>query len=367
MPVELSKIIRQFEINGDYLTGAPYGNGHINDTYAIQMRQNGQVVRYILQRINHNIFKNIPGLMGNIQRVTEHLRDKLQHQSGHNPDRETLTIIPTQAGGSYHQDAKGNYWRAYIFIEGAHTVEVVEKPLQAYEAARAFGRFQHLLADLPSPRLFDTIPDFHHTPKRFHRLQEAITRDVRNRAAEAGPEIRFALARESMVSELITAQAVGKLPERITHNDTKINNVMLDDLTGQGTAVIDLDTVMPGLVLYDFGDQVRTSTCTGTEDETDLSQVTFRLELFEALIRGYLEAAGGFLTTDEIDYLAFSGILITFEIGIRFLADFLEGDVYFKIHRPGQNLQRARTQFARVSAMEAAAAQMTEIVTRCRS
>jgi len=234
----------------------------------------------------------------------------------------------------------------------------VQSPAQAFEAAQAFGRFQSLLADLPAPRLHDTIADFHHTPKRFLALEHAIAADAVNRAAHAKPEIAFALRHQGMRSVLLEAN----LPERVTHNDTKFNNVMLDDATGAGICVIDLDTVMPGLALYDFGDMVRTTTSPVPEDERDLAKVTMQFPMFEALVRGYLTSASEFLTSAEKQHLAFAAKLITFEIGIRFLTDFLAGDTYFKIHREGHNLDRCRTQFKLVESIEQQETQMNRLV-----
>jgi aminoglycoside phosphotransferase (APT) family kinase protein len=240
----------------------------------------------------------------------------------------------------------------------AKTYDAVESPQQAYQAAKAFGQFQKMLADLPAPRLHDTIPDFHHTPKRFANLKQAILDNKANRLSLAKAEIDFALKRKSICSVLLDA----KLPERVTHNDTKFNNVMLDNATGEGICVIDLDTVMPGLALYDFGDMVRTTTSPAKEDERDLSKVTMQFPMFEALVRGYLSSAGEFLTPAEKKFLAFSGKLITFEIGLRFLTDFLEGDTYFKVHRDGHNLDRCRTQFKLVESIEQQENEMNRLV-----
>jgi aminoglycoside phosphotransferase (APT) family kinase protein len=353
---DLRAVARQFQIAGDFQQGEPYGSGHINDTYCVWFQQAGARVRYIFQRINHNIFKNPPALMENIQRVTAHLAGKLGNAPG--ADRGALTLLPALDGRAWNRDEGGNYWRVYRFIEQARTYDAIESPRQAFEAARAFGRFQGMLADLPAPRLHDTIPDFHHTPNRFTRLEQGIANDVAKRAALARPEIEFALRRKSDTSVLLSAG----LPERVTHNDTKLNNVMLDDATGEGVCVIDLDTVMPGLALYDFGDMVRTSTSPAKEDEKDLSKVTMQFPMFEALVRGYLETAGGFLTRAEKQHLAFSGKLITFEIGIRFLTDFLEGDTYFKVHREGHNLDRCRTQFRLVESIEQQLPGMNKLV-----
>ena len=302
----------QFEISGEFLEAISYGSGHINDTYRVTFRENGAPHCSILQRINHHIFKKPVALMENIERVTAHLAE----QVGNEPDstRRALKLISARDGRVWHVDAEGYHWRAYRFIENARTYDSVESEEQAFQAGKAFGRFQELLAGLPAPRLHDTIPDFHNTPKRFKALQTAISADVAGRAALAKAEIEFALARESMTGVLLDAN----LPERVTHNDTKFNNVMLDDATGEAICVVDLDTVMPGLAPYDFGDMVRTTTSPAMEDEKDLSKVYLQFPMFDALVRGYLSSAGGFLTKREKELLAFSGKLITFEIGIRF-------------------------------------------------
>lgn len=338
--------MRHFTIEGVFFSAAPYGSGHINDTYRVVFHNGGKPVSFLAQRINRNIFKNVPALMENIQRVTTHLGTQIAGE----PDalRRALMLIPARDGRAWHQDEDENYWRVYQFVQNARTYDTVQSTEQAYQAARAFGRFQRMLATLPAPRLHDTIPDFHHTPKRFQALKRAIDADAANRAAQARPEIEFALAHQSISSVLLDAN----LPERVTHNDTKINNILLDNATGEGLCVIDLDTVMPGLALYDFGDMVRTATSPAAEDEQDLSKVTMQFPMFEALVRGYLSTAGNMLTRAERQYLAFSGKLITFEIGLRFLTDYLVGDAYFKVHRPDHNLDRARTQFALVRSIE---------------
>ncbi|HEY1717359.1 MAG TPA: aminoglycoside phosphotransferase family protein [Verrucomicrobiae bacterium] len=349
-------VAEQFQIHGEFLGAEPYGSGHINDTYCVVFGQGGARVRYIFQRINHCIFKKPALLMENIQRVTAHLAAKLAGEPDFN--RRVLTLIPTRNGPCFYHDEQGNYWRAYIFIEKARSYDAVENPRQAFEAARAYGHFQSLLADLPAPRLHDTIPDFHHTPKRLAALMKAVEDDVENRAASAKPEIDFILKRATIVDVLLNAN----LPERVTHNDTKFNNVMLDDATGEGVCVVDLDTLMPGLTLYDFGDMVRTTTSPAKEDELDLTKVKMQFPMFEALVHGYLASANGFLTEAEKRLLAFSGKLITFEIGIRFLTDFLGGDTYFKIHRNGHNLDRCRTQFKLVESIEQQQEQMIKLV-----
>jgi aminoglycoside phosphotransferase (APT) family kinase protein len=360
---DIRSVARNFQIFADFQSAEPWGSGHINDTYAATYRQGGTAIRYLHQRINQSVFKNAVGLMENVQRVTEHLRAKLADQ----PDatRRTLTLVPAVDGRMYFIDSRGECWRTYVSIENARTYDAVESAKQAYEAAKAFGRFQGLLADLPAPRLHDTIPDFHHTPKRFAALEKAVEADVANRAKMAQAEIEFALRRKPITSRLLDLQAQGVLPERTTHNDTKFNNVLLDDATQEGICVIDLDTVMPGLALYDFGDMVRTTTSPALEDEKDLSKVCMMFPLFEALVRGYLASAGGMLNVAEKKELAFAGKLISFEIGIRFLADYLAGDVYYKVHREGHNLDRCRTQFRLIESIEAQEEAMNRLVERC--
>lgn len=353
---DIRAVARRFQLHGEFVSAAPYGNGHINDTYCVVCDQGGSQMRYIFQRINHGIFKNPVALMENIQRVTEHLSAKLAGES--EPTRRVLTLIPAQDGKVWYRDMDGNHWRVYIFLEKARTFDAVESTQQAFEAAKAFGRFQKLLADLPAPRLHDTIPDFHHTPKRFAALEKAIEADAANRAQLARKEIEFALRCKDFTGVLIDAE----LPERVTHNDTKLNNVMLDNSSGEGICVIDLDTVMPGLALYDFGDMVRTTTSPAREDEQDLSKVVMQFPMFEALVRGYLTTAAEFLTPAEKKFLPFSGKLITFEIGLRFLTDFLAGDAYFKVHRENHNLDRCRTQFKLVESIGRQEEQMSRLV-----
>lgn len=360
MDYDLKKIGSNFQILGDFVDGKPYGSGHINDTFAVSYLQGGAPMRYIFQRINHNIFLNPEELMDNIQRVTQQQHKMLDGQE--DASRQALTVIPGKDGKPFYKSEQGNYWRAYIFIEKAKTYDIIETPDQAYQAARAFGEFQKLLVDLPGERLHETIVNFHNTPSRFEAFEKALAEDAHNRAQFAKAEIEFAMAHKEMASVLLNLNAEGKIPERITHNDTKLNNVMIDDASGKGICVIDLDTVMPGLALYDFGDLVRTSTSPAAEDEQDLSKVTMQMHMFEALVKGYLSTAADFLTPTEKEYLPFSGKLITFEIGIRFLTDFLSGDVYFKTHRDNHNLDRCRTQFKLVESIEEQEEEMAALV-----
>jgi aminoglycoside phosphotransferase (APT) family kinase protein len=353
---DVSAIACRFQIDGEFVGATTYGSGHINDSYCVTFDQAGRTARYLLQRINHSIFKDPIALMENIQRVTSHLASKVSGE----PNRGdlALTLIPAHYGRVWHADADGNYWRMYRFIENAHTYDAVESTDQAFQAAKAFGEFQKLLVDLPAPRLHDTVKDFHHTPKRFMALEQAIASDVAGRAILAKREIEFAVAHQSIVSVLLDAN----LPERITHNDTKFNNVMLDAVTGEGICVIDLDTVMPGLALHDFGDMVRTATSPAKEDEQDLSKVAMQFSMFEALVRGYLASAGDFLTKAEKQQLVFSGKLMTFEQGVRFLTDYLQGDAYYKVSREEHNLDRCRTQFKLLESIEQQEERMDRLV-----
>lgn len=358
---DLAAIVRAFPLLGQFRTGQGYGSGHINDTFVVVLDQAGTPVRYVLQRINPRVFTNVPALMENIQRVTTHATRRAAER-GQDASRRALTLVPARDGQPYHRDADGGWWRCYLFIERARTYDVVTTPQQAAAAARAFGEFQRMLVDLPGQRLHETIPNFHHTRRRFEAFQRVLETDAHNRAAQARAEIAFTLQHEALADALLDLQARGEIPERVTHNDTKFNNVMLDDETQEGICVIDLDTVMPGVVLNDFGDMIRSGTNAAAEDETDLSRVHARLPIFEALVDGYLSAARSFLNDAEIAHLALSGQVITFEIGLRFLTDFLAGDVYFKTKRPTHNLERAANQFALVRSLQAQRSSMEALV-----
>jgi len=349
----IAEAVSAFAVQGIFVDAEAYGSGHINDTFLVSCQEGASRKRYILQRINTRIFRDVSGLMTNVARVTEHAADRLAVAGASDPKRRTLTVIRTHSGGYFHKDTQGNCWRCYLFIEGARTYDIVASAAQAYQAARAFGEFQKLAASLPGERLAESIPRFHDTRARFERLREAAEANPAGRFRTAGAEWDFIRSREREVDTLLALHAKGEIPERITHNDTKLNNVMIDDATGEGICVIDLDTVMPGLALYDFGDMVRTATSPTAEDETDLSRVSMRMPMFEALARGYWSGAGSFLNDAEKSHLSLAAKLITLEIGIRFLTDHLEGDVYFKIHRPGHNLDRCRTQLALVRSIEA--------------
>ena len=351
MSYNLAEITKAFQIYGDFIAATPYGSGHINDTFLVSCNQAGCQVRYIFQRINHQIFKDPPSLMNNIIRVTDHIRKKLCDPGLQDVSRRILTIVPTRQGAGFHRDPDGNYWRGYFFIEGARTYDVLESLEQAYQAAKALGEFQGHLADLPQPPLVETIPDFHNAQKRYKTFLDVLAKDPCNRAASVKPEIDYLTANAGLFDVLPTLVQAGQIPVRTTHNDTKINNVMIDDQTHEGICVIDLDTVMPGLALYDFGDIVRTTASNSKEDEMDLTKVKAEIPRFEAILKGYLAGAGSFLNQAEVDHLVHSGKLITMMIGTRFLTDYLDGDHYFKVHREGHNLDRCRTQFKLVQSL----------------
>jgi len=347
----LRDISLQFQIYGQILHAEPCKIGHINETYTATYDQGGVLVRYIHQKINQHVFLKPDEVMDNVMRVTTHLQRKLISVGARQATRRSITVVPTRDGRPYFRDASGDFWRTFVFIERVQSLEAVQTPEQAHEAGRAFGDFQAFLADLPGERLHETIPDFHNTRKRFATLEQAIAEDHCNRAGKAAKEIAFALRQQPWVGTLLDAHARGDIPERITHNDTKFNNVMLDWETGHAMCVVDLDTVMPGLVHYDFGDMVRTTTSPTLEDEQDLTKVCMQMPMFQQLAKGYVNAARGFLTPMERRYLAFAGKLITFTIGIRFLTDYLLGDTYFRVHRPDHNLDRSRTQFRLVESI----------------
>lgn len=355
-PFDPEAVIRAFLINGAFVETRPHGNGHINDSYCVSFAENGAPRRYLLQRLNTEIFKRPELLMENVQRVTSHLAAKLAGQQ--DAERRVLSLVAARDGKTWHREGDGSFWRVFQFIENARAYESIETPAQAFETARAFGNFQRLLADLPAPRLHETIPAFHDTPKRFTDFEAAVLEDARGRVARVAPEIEFAMARKKICSTLLDAS----LPERVTHNDTKLNNVMFDASIDEALCVVDLDTVMPGLALYDFGDMVRTATSPTQEDERNLDRVTMRFEMFEALVRGYLSSAGDFLTSAEKKLLPVAGRVIAFEQGIRFLGDYLAGDLYYKVSYEGQNLDRCRTQFRLVESMEKQSEAMQRLV-----
>ena len=347
-------ILQHFEIETN---AESYGNGHINDTYLVTMP------RYILQRINTSIFTNPDELMDNIENVTAFLRRKLIAAGG-DADRGTLTVVPAKDGGKYYKVDDNNVFRVYRFIEGTKTIENSKTAEDLYEAGVGFGNFQKLLADFPVDRLYETIRDFHHTPKRIEALREAVREDKAGRAESVKKEIEFALENAGWADSVVKGMEDGRIPVRVTHNDTKINNILFDQGSGKAVCVIDLDTVMPGSALYDFGDVLRMGGSSAAEDETDLDKVWFEVSAFEAFARGYLSEMKDALTETEIALLPLSVKLMTYECGIRFLTDYLNGDTYFKIHREHHNLDRARNQFKLVADISAREAVLAEAVER---
>lgn len=349
--MNLNDILRQFDVR---LNIDPYGNGHINDTFCVDGP------KYILQRINTSIFTDPDALMENIENVTAFLREKIVAAGG-NPDRETLTVIRTRDGQKYYKLDDKNVFRVYIFIADTKSIENSKTPADLHEAGKGFGRFQRLLADFPVEKLHETIKDFHHTPKRIEALKTAIREDKAGRAASVQAEIDFALAQTEWAGTVVKGIEAGDIPVRVTHNDTKINNILFDDKTSEAVCVIDLDTVMPGSMLYDFGDALRMGGSTAAEDETDLDKVWFDEACYEAFAKGYLSEVKDSLTPAELELLPLSVKLMTYECGIRFLTDYLNGDTYFKIHREHHNLDRARNQFKLVADLTNKEAMLNEI------
>lgn len=350
--MELKKILNSFNIVDN---AESYGNGHINDTYLIKCTPN-----YILQRINTKIFKKPDEVMDNIEAVTKHLSVKIKEEGG-DPNRETLTVINTIDGNNFLQDGEDSY-RVYKFIEDTVCYEQADTDELLYNAAFTYGKFLNMLADFPADKLNETIVDFHNTPVRVKNFEKSVSENLSGRADEVKEEIEFARAREHEAGIIVDAIKSGEVPLKVTHNDTKLNNVLFDAKTNKGLCVIDLDTVMPGSALYDFGDALRFSGSTAAEDEPDLSKVEFSLEKFRAYTQGFIDSARDSLTEKEIELLPFSIKLMTYECGIRFLGDHIDGDTYFKIHRENHNLDRCRTQFKLVADIEKKYDEMMKIV-----
>lgn len=340
-----------------------YGAGHINDTFAVYAADGSR--RFIMQRIATDTFKDPAGLMDNICGVTEFLRKKIVARGG-DPERETLNVIRTRDGKAYFTDSDGGAWRAYTFVEDTICLQKVENEKDFYTVAETFGNFQKLLADYPAATLHETIARFHDTPNRYANFEKALAADSMGRAKDVAEEIAFVQAHEADCHVLKDLLDAGKLPLRVTHNDTKLNNVLIDKDTGKGICVIDLDTVMPGLSLHDFGDSIRFGANDCDEDEPDQNKVHFSLHLYDVFTKGFLCANGDAMTDLEKDCLPWGAKLMTLECGMRFLTDYLEGDHYFHIQRPGQNLDRARTQFTLVKGMEAEWNGMKAVVEKYR-
>lgn len=363
--VNVSELSHAFKFKGEFVGCVQLHDGHINNTYVLDFNCNGNITQYIVQQININVFKNPDELMENIVGVTDHLHNIVVKEGGC-PEREALYVFFTTDNKSYYRDGDGLCWRCYNYVTRSHSCQAVENPEVFYNAARAFGKFQCMLADYPIETLHETIPNFHNTVSRIADFKKAVADNLSGRADNVREEIDFVLSREEDCGVLVKLLESGELPLRVTHNDTKLNNVMFDNETGEGICVVDLDTVMPGLSLYDFGDSIRFGANTAAEDEKDVSKVSLSLEYFKAYTRGYLSAAGKSLTENEIVYLPFSAKLMTLECGMRFLGDYINGDTYFKTAYPEHNLVRARTQLALVRDIEAKLDEMAAVVAECR-
>lgn len=360
MEYPLSEIAGCFDLHGTVVSIQPFGNGHINDTFRI-FTPGENLPDYILQRKNHLVFKDVPGMMENIIRVTDHIREKLERENVTDIEKRVIRHIKTKNGEYFHRDREGNFWTVFLFIPGSKSVEKIENFHHAYLAGKGFGKFQAQLADLPGKPLNETIIDFHNIRFRYRNFRKALEINHQNRCSLTENEISFALGLEDEMQTLARSYESGEIPLRITHNDTKINNILFDE-KGEILSVIDLDTVMPGLVHFDFGDAIRTAANTSEEDETDLDRITVNLSIFEGFAKGYLEETKSFLNQREIDLLAHSAKFMTFIIGLRFLTDYLEGDVYYKIKHPGHNLDRARAQFRLVAEMASKMEEMNHII-----
>lgn len=363
---KLKKIVDNFELPGEMEEIIPYGSGHINDTYRATFKTDSGTKRYILQKMNKSIFKKPEELVENVAGVTNWLKEKILAAGG-DPERETMTLIPGRNGKYYYIDEENEYWRVYLFVEGTTSYDQVKCPEDFYQSAVAFGHFQCLLSDYPARTLYETIPDFHNTVKRFEKFRRAVEKDEFHRASSVGQEIQFIMEREKFAHVLCDLESDGHMPVRVTHNDTKLNNILIDNETGKAICVIDLDTVMPGLAVNDFGDSIRFGASTGAEDETDLSKIACDLELYRMYTKGFIEGCGGALTDIELDHLPTGAMMMTFENGIRFLTDYLEGDHYFKVKHEGHNLDRCRTQLKLLKDMEEKLEFMKAIVNEYRS
>ncbi len=361
----ITELLNAFEFSGEFENSNQLHDGHINNTYVFDFREeSGKVNKYLVQQLNTYVFRQPEALMENVMGVTNYMREYVEKNGG-DVDRECLHVIPAKSGKPYYTDAENRFWRCYNFISNAHTYQTVENPEVFYNAAKAFGNFQRILADYPIDSLTETIPNFHNTVSRFADFKKAVAENLSGRASQVEEEIKFVLDRESDCSLLLDMLEAGELPLRVTHNDTKLNNVMFDNETNEAICVVDLDTVMPGLSLYDFGDSIRFGANTASEDEKDVTKVTLSLENFRAYTLGYLTTAGESLTKNEIDQLVFSSKLMTLECGMRFLGDFINGDVYFKTEYPEHNLVRCRTQLAIVADIEKKMDEMKKIVCEC--
>jgi Ser/Thr protein kinase RdoA (MazF antagonist) len=359
-PSTIQEVVSHFLCTADIDSARAYGSGHINDSYLLKNSFSFQS-DYLLQRINHHVFPNVPALMDNMLLVTEHLEKKIRSSGNGDPSKEVMTLIPTVTGAYYYQDSEGSYWRMFVFLSDTRSYDQVRTEKQAYEGGRAFGKFQSMLSDIPPGKLYPVIPDFHNVQYRLAQLEEAISRDARGRLKEVGPELELVRRYETSMQYFQQPEIQAELPIRVTHNDTKFNNVLLDQ-NDEAQCVIDLETVMDGYVAYDFGDAIRTIINTAAEDEADRSKIQLNMPLFRAYTQGYLEAARNFLTEAEIRSLMQGVLLLPYMQSVRFLTDYLNGDTYYKTQFEGHNLQRARAQFQLVRMLDANRAEMEAII-----
>lgn len=362
MSVNMNEIVNAFAFEGELISSTPFGSGHINDTYRLDFPKH----QYVLQRINTEIFTKPYDLMENVELVTSFLKEKIIEEGG-DPKRETLNVILTKDGKNIFKDSVNQFWRAYDFVEDSFSYDLVEKAEDFYESAVAFGNFQYQLADFPIETLNFTIENFHHTRRRFETFLNAIEKDVAGRVAGVKEEIEAILSQEAFTNTLWDLHEVGKLPLKVTHNDTKLNNVLMDKKTGKALAVVDLDTVMPGFSLDDFGDSIRFGASTALEDEKDLDKVQLNLEYFDVYVEGFLKGANGSLSDLEIELFPVGAKMMTLESSIRFLTDYLAGDTYFKTAYDDHNLVRAKTQIKLVAEMDKHWDEMNAIVKKHHS
>jgi len=362
MKHDLRGIFGSFLAEGSFLKAESFGSGHIHDTFLITTSEE-EKDDYILQRLNSKVFRKIPELQENIERVTRHIRRKLAAVPGADLKRECINMIPSREGKSWINDEEGNFWRLLVFIPDHRSYDIVDSPPKAYEGGRAVGKFQAMLADMPDPPLHETIPDFHNIEKRLEWFENSIALDKAKRVTNLKAEIEFFRARTEKMTVIRRLGREGIIPLRITHNDTKFNNILLDE-NDRALCIIDLDTVMPGYVHYDFGDAIRTAANVAAEDEPDLSKIRMDIQLFKAYAEGYLSETRDTLNSTEKEYLAFAPLLITFEQAVRFLTDYIDGDTYYRIHHEHHNLQRTRAQIRLVESMEDQYGEMQEIISR---
>ena len=360
MQHQIASIFAQFNTGAELKSYSPFGSGHINDTLKVET-VGDENPDFVLQRINHHIFKDVPGLMRNIELVTDFIRNYLISIPGSNPKTEVLTLVNTFAGNSYMQDKAGDYWRCYLFIPNTNSFDKVDSTEKAAEGGRIFGKFQSILSGLDARLLMETIPFFHDLEKRMETFRNTIKLNPVNRVGQVCEEIQFVEDRAEELLSITRKINKGEIPIRITHNDTKFNNILFDK-NNHAQCIVDLDTVMPGSILHDFGDAIRTAANTAAEDEADLSKVSLDMALFKAYAEGYMSEANVFLTQSEIDNLALSAKFMVFIIGLRFLTDYIDGDNYFKVQHPEHNLQRCRTQFQLVRSIEFHFSEMQEVI-----